>query len=166
MCKNNLFQFCGIKNLLLLLVVILYIFANFIYFQLKTININEFGGKVNFPPQKKQNFMSQNPLFIKYIFTVFKKILHNEYIVKVTASKQVCSQWNIAKWRNEHKKRLRISDTQFVRNGIIITKWRNEHKKRLRISDTQFVRNGIIITKWRNEQIKRPRISDTQLFTL
>jgi hypothetical protein len=36
----------------------------------------------------------------------------------------------------------------------------------LRISDTQFVRNGIIITKWRNEQIKRPWISDTQLFAL
>jgi hypothetical protein len=108
----------------------------------------------------------ENPLFIKYIFTVFKKILHSEYIVKVTASKQVCSQWNIAKWRNEHKKRLRISDTQFVRNGIIITKWQNEHKKRLRISDTQFVRNGIIITKWRNEHKKRPRISDTQLFAL
>ena len=103
-----------------------------------------------------------NPLFIKYIFTVFKKILHSEYIVKVTASKQVCSQWNIAKWRNDHKKRLRISDTQFVRYGIIITKWQNEHKKRLRISDTQFVRNGIIITKWRNEHKKRLRISDTQ----
>jgi hypothetical protein len=102
-----------------------------------------------------------NPLFIKYIFTVFKKILHSEYIVKVTASKQVCSQWNIAKWRNENKKRLRISDTQFVRYGIIITKWRNEHKKRVRISDTQFVRNGIIITKWRNEQIKRLQVSVT-----
>ena len=44
------------------------------------------------------------------------------------------------------KKGLRISDTQFVRNGIIITKWWNEYKKGLRISDTQFVHNGIIIT--------------------
>ena len=49
---------------------------------------------------------------------------------------------DIAKWRNEYKKGLRISDTHFVRNGIIITKWRNEYKKGLRISDTHFVRNG------------------------
>ena len=42
----------------------------------------------------------------------------------------ICSQWNsyITKWRNEYKKGLLISDTQFVRNGIIITKWRNNFK--------------------------------------
>jgi hypothetical protein len=41
MCKNNLFQFCGIENLLLLLVVILYIFLQTKYISnLKSINID------------------------------------------------------------------------------------------------------------------------------
>ena len=41
MCKNNLFQFCGIENLLLLLVVVLFIFLQTKYISnLKSINID------------------------------------------------------------------------------------------------------------------------------